>query len=120
MRDLFGEQLNELNRELTIMGSSCEEIIALASQALTDWDEELVQKERTRIRFNSRDKLVKKLWDVYGNRYSRDIFVKSNQLLDKELKEQPIKEKEHSLKRELSKSKVMLQLKKRKTKELEL
>ena len=81
---------------------------------------ELVQKERSSIRFNSRDKLVKKLWDVYGNRYSRDIFVKSNQLLDKELKEQPIKEKEHSLKRELSKSKVMLQLKKRKTKELEL
>ena len=47
MRDLFQEQLNELNRELTIMGSSCEEIIALASQALTDWDEELVQKVNT-------------------------------------------------------------------------
>ena len=42
MRDLFQEQLNELNRELTVMGASCEEIIALASQALTDWDEELV------------------------------------------------------------------------------
>ncbi len=47
MRDLYQEQLNELNRELTIMGSSCEEIIALASQALTDWDEELVHKVNT-------------------------------------------------------------------------
>ena len=47
MRDYFQEQLNELNRELTIMGSSCEEIIALASQALTNWDEELVQKVNT-------------------------------------------------------------------------
>ena len=44
MRDLFQEQLNELKRELTMMGSSCEEIIALASHALTDWDEELVRK----------------------------------------------------------------------------
>ena len=47
MRDLFQEQLNELKRELTVMGASCEEIIALASQALTDWDEELVQKVNT-------------------------------------------------------------------------
>ena len=47
MRDLFQEQLNELNRELTIMGSACEEIIALASHALTDWDEELVRKVNT-------------------------------------------------------------------------
>ena len=44
MRDFFQEQLNELKRELTIMGSNCEEIIALASQALTDWNEELVKK----------------------------------------------------------------------------
>ena len=47
MRDLFQEQQNELKRELTVMGASCEEIIALASQALTDWDEELVQKVNT-------------------------------------------------------------------------
>ena len=47
MRDLFQEQLNELKRELTIMGSSCEEIIALASRALTDMDEELVRKVAT-------------------------------------------------------------------------
>ena len=40
MRDFFQEQLNELNRELTRMGAACEEIIALASHALTDWDEE--------------------------------------------------------------------------------
>ena len=44
MRDFFQEQLNELNRELTIMGAACEEIIALASHALIDWDEELVCK----------------------------------------------------------------------------
>ena len=47
MRDFFQEQLNELKRELTIMGSSCEEIIALASQALTDMDDELVRKAAT-------------------------------------------------------------------------
>ena len=47
MRDLFQEQLNELKRELTVMGASCEEIIALASQALTGWDGELVQKVNT-------------------------------------------------------------------------
>ena len=44
MRDFFQEQLNELKRELTVMGSSCEEIIALASHALADMDEELVRK----------------------------------------------------------------------------
>ena len=47
MRDLFQEQLNELKQELTVMGASCEEIIALASQALTGWDGELVQKVNT-------------------------------------------------------------------------
>ena len=47
MRDLFQEQLNELKRELTVMGASCEEIIALASQALTGWDAELMQKVNT-------------------------------------------------------------------------
>ena len=47
MRDFFQEQLNELKRELTIMGSSCEEIIALASCALTDMDDELVRKVAT-------------------------------------------------------------------------
>ena len=47
MRDFFQEQLNELKRELTIMGSNCEEIIALASRALTDMDDELVRKVQT-------------------------------------------------------------------------
>ena len=47
MRDYFQEQLNELKRELTIMGASCEEIIALASHALTDMDEDLVRKVET-------------------------------------------------------------------------
>ena len=44
MRDFFQEQLNELNREMTIMGSNCEQIIALASQALTDYSDELAGK----------------------------------------------------------------------------
>ena len=47
MRDLFKEQLNGLKRELTMMGSACEEIIALAYRALTDRDEELVHKVNT-------------------------------------------------------------------------
>ena len=47
MRDFFQEQLNELKRELTIMGASCEEIIALASHALTDMDEDLVRQVET-------------------------------------------------------------------------
>ena len=47
MRDFFQEQLNELNRELTRMRAACEEIIALASDALTDWDEALVKKVNT-------------------------------------------------------------------------
>ena len=41
MRDFFQEQLKELNRELVKMGADCEEIIALASDSLTGWNEEL-------------------------------------------------------------------------------
>ena len=41
MRDFFQEQLKELNRELVQMGADCEEIIALASDSLTGWNEEL-------------------------------------------------------------------------------
>ncbi|MBQ9167280.1 MAG: phosphate signaling complex protein PhoU [Oscillospiraceae bacterium] len=44
MRDLFHEQLKELNQELIGMGQACEEIIAMASRALTEWDEELVKR----------------------------------------------------------------------------
>ena len=44
MRDFFQEQLKELNRELTIMGAACEEIIAFAYLSLTNWDEDLVKK----------------------------------------------------------------------------
>ena len=43
MRDLFQQQLRDLNRELTQMGARCEKIIAAASHALTDMDEALVQ-----------------------------------------------------------------------------
>ena len=44
MRDLFQEQLKELNRELTVMGSACEEILALSAQSLTDYSEDLARK----------------------------------------------------------------------------
>ena len=43
MRDVFQEQLKELNRELVKMGADCEEIIALASHSLTGWNEELAK-----------------------------------------------------------------------------
>ena len=43
MRDYFEEQLAKLNQELTQMGAACEEIIAMASHALTDWDENLAK-----------------------------------------------------------------------------
>ena len=43
MRDFFQEQLKELNRELIKMGADCEEIIALASESLTGWNEELAR-----------------------------------------------------------------------------
>ena len=43
MRDFFQEQLKELNRELVKMGADCEDIIALASQSLTGWNEELAK-----------------------------------------------------------------------------
>ena len=43
MRDFFQEQLKELNRELVKMGADCEDIIALASDSLIDWNEELAK-----------------------------------------------------------------------------
>ena len=42
MRDYFTEQMTKLNEELIHMGAACEEIIAMAADALTEWDEELV------------------------------------------------------------------------------
>ena len=44
MRDRFEQQLQLLNQALTKMGSLCEQIITLAAQALTDWDENLAKK----------------------------------------------------------------------------
>ena len=44
MRSRFDEQLALLNRELIEMGSLCEEVIALASRALTEGDRELAAK----------------------------------------------------------------------------
>ena len=47
MRDFFQEQLKELNRELVKIGADCEEIIALASDSLTGWNDELAKNVST-------------------------------------------------------------------------
>ena len=47
MRDFFQEQLKELNRELVKMGADCEDIIALASDSLTGWNEKLAKNVST-------------------------------------------------------------------------
>lgn len=44
MRSRFDEQLALLNKELIEMGALCEEVIALASKALTDGNKELAAK----------------------------------------------------------------------------
>ena len=44
MRNLYQEQLWNLNQELIQMGAACEEIIALAAQSLTDYTEDLKEK----------------------------------------------------------------------------
>ena len=44
MRSRFDEQLALLNREMIEMGALCEEVIALASKALTEADPELAKK----------------------------------------------------------------------------
>ena len=44
MRNHFDNQLVQLNREMTRMGSVCEEIIELVAKALTGWEEDLVNR----------------------------------------------------------------------------
>ena len=44
MRSRFDEQLSQLNKEMIEMGAMCEEVIALASQALTEGDAALARK----------------------------------------------------------------------------
>ena len=44
MRSRFDEQLSQLNREMIEMGTLCEEVIALVSQALTEGDTDLAKK----------------------------------------------------------------------------
>ena len=46
MRNLYQEQLQNLNQELTQMGAACEEIIDLAAKALTDYSPELEEKTK--------------------------------------------------------------------------
>ncbi len=47
MRDYFQEQLKQLGGELTKMGAACEEIIAFASQSLTDYSGDLAKQVDT-------------------------------------------------------------------------
>ena len=42
MRNHFNDQLAQLNREMTRMGSECEEIIELVAKAMTGWEDDLV------------------------------------------------------------------------------
>ena len=44
MRNLYQEQLHNLNQELIQMGAACEEIIDFAAKALTDYSPELEEK----------------------------------------------------------------------------
>ena len=44
MRNLYQEQLHNLNHELIQMGAACEEIIDFAAKALTDYNSELKEK----------------------------------------------------------------------------
>ena len=44
MRNRFDEQLAQLNHEMIEMGALCEEVIALASKALTESDRTLAKK----------------------------------------------------------------------------
>ncbi|MGM9660162.1 MAG: phosphate signaling complex protein PhoU [Faecousia sp.] len=46
MRNLYQEQLWNLNQELIQMGAACEEIIDLAAKALTDYSPELEEKTK--------------------------------------------------------------------------
>ena len=46
MRNLYQEQLQNLNQELTRMGAACEEIIDLAARALTEYTPELEEKTK--------------------------------------------------------------------------
>ena len=44
MRNLYNEQLAQLNEELIKMGAACEEIIGLAARSLTDYTEHMAEK----------------------------------------------------------------------------
>ena len=46
MRNLYQEQLENLNQELIRMGAACEEIIDLAARALTEYTPELEEKTK--------------------------------------------------------------------------
>ena len=47
MRNHFNDQLAQLNREMTRMGSECEEIIELVAKAMTGWEDDLVGRVTT-------------------------------------------------------------------------
>ena len=47
MRNHFNDQLAQLNREMTRMGSRCEEIIELVAKAMTGWEDDLINRVTT-------------------------------------------------------------------------
>ena len=47
MRNHFDNQLAQLNREMTRMGSECEEIIELVAKAMTGWEDDLINRVTT-------------------------------------------------------------------------
>ena len=50
MRNKFDEQLSQLNHEMIEMGALCEEVIALASRALTENDKSLAARVAPRLK----------------------------------------------------------------------
>lgn len=62
MRSRFDEQLALLNKEMIEMGALCEEVIALASKALTEADPELARASRRSMpRSNQKERNIESL-----------------------------------------------------------
>ena len=62
MRSRFDEQLAQLNREMIEMGAQCEEVIALASKALTEADitfDRIVHERKVELAYEGHE-----LWDM--------------------------------------------------------
>lgn len=81
---------------------------------------EAVHAERAVIRPEARRNLLKRLQDIYQQRYDYDTFRNADAMIDKELKEEPIYEKTKSISERLKREPDHnLQVKKPKRKEYE-